>query len=55
MDNTGRVDVFETTLRTRQTKSVKKDMQIRRRRLTNIWYKKYWINCFSNGREVNSR
>lgn len=23
--------------------------------ITSIWYKKYWMNCFSNGREVNSR
>lgn len=22
---------------------------------TRIWYKKYWINCFSNGLDVNSR
>lgn len=26
-----------------------------RNKLTKIWYKKYWMNCFSNGREVKRR
>ena len=26
-----------------------------RKQRTRIWYRKYWMNCFSNGREVSNR
>jgi len=52
VDDASRVYVFKPTLNG-------SDEKRRSRRetvwLTRIWYKKYWMNCFSNGREVSSR
>lgn len=51
MNHTSRVHVFQSSLQRnyqlRESDSIE--------HVTSIWYKKYWINCFSNGREVNNR
>lgn len=52
MDDASRVHIFEPTLNGRDKNGAKVGEM---GGLTRIWYKKYWMNCFSNGREVSSR
>lgn len=50
MDNSGRMDVFQTAL----LAANELDNNWSNTR-TRIWYKKYWMNCFSSGRDVSRR
>ena len=54
MDNACRMDIFESSLAGKINQRLKRRGRIQRL-LTRIWYKKYWMNCFSSGREVNRR
>jgi hypothetical protein len=50
VNNTGGVDVFETALGMLAKRSMP-----RKSLRTRIWYRKYWMNCFSSGLEVSKR
>jgi hypothetical protein len=57
VNDTGRVDIFQATLRSTLATAFRflSSIIFAQVRLTKIWYKKYWINCVSRGREVRRR
>lgn len=52
--HTGGMDVFQTSLSPRQKTCQRQVSKYMDDRHTRIWYRKYWINCFSSGLDVRS-
>ena len=52
VDDSCRVDIFQTPL---GSKLALPHFLLFRGTLTKIWYRKYWMNCFSRGLEVKRR